>query len=146
MKKYIDLSPLYIDKSDVINEEQAKIKGWRKWLAFFIVMLILSVPPTFYFNFEDSIPMYFVIAYSLFGIYLSLDFIKMYKGFIKNWEEFEVDVNNDWKEMEDKHNEDWNKWFDKARNSKNFTEDFIKNEEQDVINKTKKNVVELSNK
>lgn len=143
MKKYVDLSPLYIDKSDVINEEQARIKGWRKWLIFFIVILILSIPPMFYFGFENSLLMCFVTIYSLVGIYTSLSFIKMYKGFIKDWEEFEVKANNGWKELEDKHNEDWNKHFKETRNSDYYTEDFVKNSEQGVIDNSKKNVRKL---
>ena len=143
MKKYVDLSPLYIDKSDAINEEQAKIKGWRKWLVFFIIMLILSIPPMFYFSFEDLLLMLLVAAYSLVGICTSLSFIKMYKGSIKDWEEFEVKSNNGWKELEDKHNKDWNRHFEEARNSDYYTEESTKDSEQNVINRSKKNVRKL---
>ena len=143
MKKYIDLSPLHMGKSKTINEEQIKIKIWRKWLAFSIVMSVLSITPTFYFSFEASIPMYVVAIYSLFGVFTSLTFIKMYKGFVKTWEEFEADANRSWKEMEDKQNKGWNEWFERARNSGNHTEEFIKNSEQDIINNSKKSVKEI---
>ena len=143
MKKYVDLSPLYIDMGKNINEELTKIKEWYRWLVFFTVMLVLSILPMFYFSFEDLLIMYLVTVWSLFGVFVSLSFIKMYKGFIKNWEVFEVDTNNDWGEMEDKHNEDWNKHFEKARNSGNYTEEFLKNEEQGIINGSKKNIEKI---
>ena len=145
MKKYVDLSPLYMDVSKDINEEQVKIKGWRKWLVFFIVMSVLSILPTFFFSFRELLLMYVVIICSLFGIFVSLDFIKMYKRFIKKWEELEIEANDGWKEVEDRHNEDWNKWFEDVRNSGNFTEEFVKNNEQDIIDRSKKNIESMLN-
>ena len=143
MKKYVDLSPLYRDMSKNINEEQVKIKGWRKWLVFFVIMSALSILPTFYFSFEASIPMYVVIIFSLFGVYASLTFTKMYKGFIKDWREFEAKSNKEWKELEDERNKAWNRWFERERNSGYFTEEFIKDSEQDTINNSIKNIKKI---
>ena len=143
MKKYVDYSSLIISISDTIKEEQNKIKGWRRWLAFFVIMLILSILPLFYFSSEALTFMYLVTVYSLLGIVVSIVFINMYKGFIKSWENFELEQNEGWGELEDKHNKDWNEYFEKWRSSSYAEETSVRSSEEDVISGSKKSVKKL---
>ena len=143
MKKYVDYATLHYTGNDNIKEERENIVGWIKWLIFFSIISVLSVLPVFFFDVGALILMFCVTLLSLFGVFVSLVFIAMYKVFIRSWEKFNYNANKIWQDLEDKHNKEWNEYFEKWRSSSYCVESQVKKNEQNIINHSIQHVKNL---